>query len=388
MIRVLFIPRWYPNRYDPMPGLFIQRQAEALAVHCQVAVIYVQPDPVCPNKYETEFSVENGVRVLRIYFRSHRDGASVLNRTVDAWKYYRAYRRAFRSIRGFDPEIIHAHVLTRTGFIGWRISGAAKIPLVISEHWSRYFRENGTYKGWLRKCLTRLVVREAGAVIAVSSKLRDAMRGCGLDHSRFAVIPNVVEYPQAIDWTFQNKEGPVTMVHISCFDDRSKNISGFLRSLKALSEIRQDFTCLLVGRGPDFDDMKEYAGFLRIPDSCIEFTGMKTGEELEEIMKKADFSVLSSRYETFGTVVIESLAWGVPVVATSTGIAPEVVNEQNGILVPPGDEAAMTGALDRMIDQCRKFDPGAIRISLSDRYTGEKVGLQIMDLYRELLAGK
>ncbi len=149
--------------------------------------------------------------------------------------------------------------------------------------------------------------------------------------------------------------------------------------------MRQDFTCLMVGAGPDWDDMKEYAGFLRIPAPVIQFTGVKTGDEFNEVLSGADFSVLSSNYETFGTVVIESLACGVPVVATSVGVAREEIGEKNGLLVPPGDEKAMTGALYQMLSLCGEYDKDVIRNGIADKYSKETVGKQLVELYRELM---
>ena len=176
------------------------------------------------------------------------------------------------------------------------------------------------------------------------------------------------------------------MVHVSCFEDKSKNISGFLRSLKNLSALRQDFKCLMVGAGPDLEELKEYAGFLKLPGSMVQFTGVKTGSDFAEVLGAADFSVLSSRYETFGTVVVESLACGVPVVATAVGVAKEIIRETNGMLVPPGDEKAMTGALYQMLDLCREYDKTAVRQGISDQYSKETVGKQLVDLYTELIS--
>jgi glycosyltransferase involved in cell wall biosynthesis len=251
--------------------------------------------------------------------------------------------KAYQSIRAFSPDLVHVHILTRIGFIGWRIARRQKVPLVISEHWSRYFPGNNTYRGWLRKAVTKFVIRKAAVMIAVSEPLRNAMSQCGLDHPRWRIVPNVIDTglltPVAV------KHGEVkTMVHISCFEDRSKNISGFLRSLKELLSIRTDFACLMIGAGPDWTELKEYADFLGLPGSIVQFTGLKTGNEFTELLSGACFSVVSSRYETFGTVVIESLACGVPVVATAVGVAPEVINDTNGIIVPPGEETLMTNA--------------------------------------------
>jgi glycosyltransferase involved in cell wall biosynthesis len=384
-IRVLFLPKWYPNRYDPMEGLFIQRQAEALTPFCDVAVIYVHPDAECPNKYEVEFSEEKEVRVLRVYYRTDSFETSAAGKTYGFWRFYRANMKAVHSIRQFSPELIHAHILTRMGLIGWKVSRAKHVPLVISEHWSRYFSENDTYHGWFRKWLTSFIVKKAGAVIAVSEPLRDAMQKCHLENPGYRVIPNVVDAGIFHPGPRDNGNPVKTIVHVSCFEDKSKNISGFLRSLKELSGIRQDFHCMMVGDGPDWDKMKEYAGSLGILDTFVSFTGLKTEEELTEILGKADFSVLSSRYETFATVLIESLACGVPVVSTSVGVAPVVINESNGMLVPPGDEQILTGALNRMVDQCRTYDREAIRAGVLERYSRETVGKDILEIYREVL---
>ncbi|MDP1624039.1 MAG: glycosyltransferase [Bacteroidales bacterium] len=383
-IRVLFLPKWYPNRYDSMPGLFIQRQAEAITPFCDVAVIYVHPDPLCSDKLEVDFSEENDVRVLRVYFKVSAGQHTFLGTALNLWHFYQAHRKAFQSIREFSPDLVHAHILTRMGFIGWRLSRSQNIPLVISEHWSRYFPENNTYRGWLRRLVSGFVVKKAAAVVAVSEPLRKAMQQCSLKNTNFRIIPNVVDMAGMIALPEVAKTGKKTFVHVSCFEDKSKNISGFLRSVKELSELRQDFICLMVGYGPDWEEMKEYAGFLRIHESIIRFTGVKTGNDFVKILSGADFSVLSSRYETFGTVVIESLACGVPVVATEVGVARDVINVENGLLVPPGDEKALTEALNRMLDQCREYDTIRIKDSISDHYSRKSVGDQLVDLYREL----
>jgi glycosyltransferase involved in cell wall biosynthesis len=384
-LRVLFLPKWYPNRYDPMPGLFIRRQAEAITPFCDVAVIYVHPDPHCPNRHEVDFCIENEVRVLRVYYRVNEGQSPFIGKPINLLHHYKAYIRAFRSIHEFSPDLVHAHILTRLGFIGWRIASTQKIPLVISEHWSRYFPENLSYKGWFRKLVTGFVVKRAAAVVAVSEPLRSAMQRHGIDHPDFRIIPNVVERTHLVHGTSGQHSRVKTIVHVSCFEDKSKNISGFLRSVKALSELRQDFVCLMVGEGPDWEDMKDYAGYLRIAGSLVRFTGLKTDLEFEEILGQADLSVLSSRYETFGTVVIESLACGVPVVATSVGVACEVINDTNGILVPPGEDQIMTEALNQMLETCRNYDKELIKNSISDKYSKETVGKQLVSLYRELV---
>jgi glycosyltransferase involved in cell wall biosynthesis len=76
----------------------------------------------------------------------------------------------------------------------------------------------------------------------------------------------------------------------------------------------------------------------------------------------------------------------VPVVATSVGVAREVINKSNGLLVEPGDEKAMTDALFQMMDLCREFDKTIIRQGLADKYSKESVGKDIMSLYKDMLS--
>ena len=109
-LKILFIPRWYPNHEDPMEGLFVQRQAEALATTCNVAVIHIHPVRRGKGKTEAVFTEQNGVRVLQVYLKTGSTG-NAWSRAQSLWKYYRAAMRAVRSIRQFEPDIVHGHIL-------------------------------------------------------------------------------------------------------------------------------------------------------------------------------------------------------------------------------------------------------------------------------------
>lgn len=384
-IKVLFLPRWFPNRYDPMPGLFIQRQAEALTGDCDVAVIYLHPDPHCREKSQVEFAEENQVRVIRIYYRVPENSTNGFSRFLNLWKYYKHGMKAIRSIRAFEPDLIHAHILTRPGVLALRAAGIFGCPYIISEHWSRYFPSNNTYSGTVRHMVTRHIIGKAAAVAAVSGTLKAAMEQWGLTHADFRVIPNVVDTLKFFPPEKSSRQEIKTFIHVSCFDDRAKNISGFLRAVKALSDIRSDFRCILAGEGPDWHDMKDYAGYLRIPDDRITFSGLMAGDRLTELYQQAAFSVLSSRYETFGTVIVESLACGTPVLSTAVGIAPELIKEMNGMIVPGDDDGAMIEALGRMLDKSAQFDRAAIAQNLASRFDPDTVGTMILDMYRDIL---
>ncbi len=71
---------------------------------------------------------------------------------------------------------------------------------------------------------------------------------------------------------------------------------------------------------------------------------------LSALYDSADVFVHASLHETYGMVVAEALARGVPVVGSATGAIPHLVGSDAGLLVPPGDAAALEGALSSVID--------------------------------------
>lgn len=376
---VLFIPRWYPHRYDPMGGLFIERLARALKESCTIVVLYLHSDPDCPNMFETDFAEEHGVEVIRVYYQP---GADMLTRW---FRFYVAFLNGLKILGSYRPDIIHGHILTRHGILALLAARRFGVPFIISEHWSRYFPESNGFKGILRRIATRFVVHRAAALIPVSHRLQEALVASGLIHEVTRVIPNTVDVSRFRILERQGDAEIKTVVHISCFDDRSKNISGFLDVIKAASLQRSDFRCLFIGEGPDLERMKSYAESLELPPDMVVFTGLLENEQLTGVLAAADFSVLSSRYETFGTVVIESMACGVPVLATRTGIVPEIVTPDCGVVVEPGNRDGLAHGFLEMLDRCRTFDKQTLRDKVEGRFSDDTVAAATMNLYHEVL---
>ncbi|MCX6245427.1 MAG: glycosyltransferase [Bacteroidetes bacterium] len=384
-LNILFLPRWYPHRYDPMPGLFIQQQAEAVAAECNVAVLYVHADSQAANRYEIDLSEENGVHVVRVYYRLAAERIALIAGFVKIWRFFRAHALGLKVLRSFQPDLVHVHVLTREGVVALWNKILHGTPYVITEHWSRYLPASSSFHGWFRKIITRKVVRSAAAMITVSGTLKEAMQKFRLKNRDWFIIHNPVDTRR-----FTIGEGHSTgdrkrFIHISCFEDRPKNISGFLVAVKKLAEHRDDFEACLIGDGPEFRMWKARAEEMEIPVTLLSFAGLKEDEYLVNEIQSSDFLVLSSNYETFGTVVIECLSCGIPVVATNVGIVPEVINGDNGIILPPGNQEALENAIDRMLDKCRTYNKQKIREQVASAFSKEKIAGELVKIYSACL---
>ncbi len=386
--KILFLPRWYPNRYDPMPGLFIRRHALSVAGNFRVAVLYVHLDTEKRDfAYDFEQTDNLGILELTIYYRSCKSGFRQLASLVNLLRFFIAHFKGFRLLKKEfgKPDLLHVNVLTRLGFIVFIYRIFTGKPYVITEHWTRYLPGMNNFNGFVRKKLTKLVVKHASAVLPVTLNLQQAMQKHGLLNSNYQVIPNVVDTELFKPMDFPASDSRKMFIHVSCFDDRQKNISGILRVLKRLSEKRKDWICTMVGDGIHFDQLMEYAEKLGLKDTFVVFTGLKENKELITLMQKACFQVMFSRYENLPVVIPESFACGVPFISTNVGGIAEHIHKNLGLLIASEDETALLDSIGFMLDSTGKYDKAVIRQYALDHFSNEVIGKQISGVYYQIL---
>ena len=342
-MKVLFLTPWYPTEQDAMAGLFVQKHAQAVSAQ----------------------GVD--VRVL------HSQTWSELLR---GW-------RQLRREWGL-PDVVQLNVIQKQGLLALHLKQRYKIPYIIVEHWSGYLPENGQFmrmSAYKRRLYAR-IARHASALLCVSNRLAEAMRQCGVTNADTRKINNVVE-----DFFYDKVESKVESVkvflHVSCFDERAKNVKGLLRAAKALANQRQDWQLVLVGTGVDYKEVRAYADELKFPKGLLRWTGELAPRQVAEELAQADVFVLPSNYENAPVVISESLAEGVPVLSTRAGGIPEMISSECGILVPPRNDSALTEAMATMLDHCHEYDRDTIR-KAGQQYSYQAVGSQLANIYREV----
>lgn len=390
-LKVLYLARWYPNRWDPMLGLFIKRHAEAANSCSDVGVVYAQQieERICEYQtYLTDFNEENNVPTAKVYYLSSKVKLFYINKLINIFRFFRANIIGIRRIKKHLGEfnIVHVHVLSRLGIIALYYRIFHRKPYGISEHWSRYLDLTGSFNGFARKLVTRVIVKYASFITTVTYNLANAMQSHNLKNDNYIVLPNVV------DSVFLNKPNtslqkndPVKFIHVSCFEDKSKNISGLLRTISELSKIRNDFDFRLVGDGMDMDSLRDYASKLGLTDKQVIFTGLLEGAKLAGEMAAADMMIVFSNYENFPVVINESLSLGIPVLATRVGGIPERINNDNGVLIDAGDEDQLLANLISFLDDKSSFNMDNIKMEAREEFSPTTIGKTLCDLYSQTI---
>jgi len=368
---ILFLPTWYPHRYDSMDGLFVRKHALAVSKFVNVTILYLHEDNLISS---TEIVRQNaeGLNEIIIYYKSSKSFSHI------------SYKQAF--MKGWDyvlqyfglPDVTHVHVLGKTGLCAYWLKKKYNIPYVVTEHWSGFLENNFRYKGFWRKRMTELVVRNAYCIMPVSQHLADRMITLGLK-GNYQVVHNVVDDFFYSDDVEKTKSDKVRLLHVSCFDDEPKNITGLLNVIAKLRQKRKDFTLTLVGAGRNLQKCKALSERLLISDICT-FTGEMTPHEVAQLMKQHDVFVMFSNYENAPVVLSEALAVGIPVVATKVGGIPEMVSANEGILVEPKQENNLLSALNTMCDNYLLYDKNEIK-KQGLKYSFDLVGKQLDKIY-------
>jgi len=370
-----------------MPGLFIKRHAESVTKHCNISVLYVHSDDqIRINKTEISITLEDEIQTCRIYFQKSQFPMPVIARLINLLKFFFYNFKGIKLISHSDrkPDLIHVNVLTRLGLIALIYGFFTKTPYVITEHWTRYLPEVNSFKGSFRKMITGMVVRNAKAVMPVTENLQQAMQSHGLKNKNYQVIPNVVDVDLFIPCSDQKTHTIKKIVHLSCFTDAQKNISGVLRVIKKLSTIRQDFKLHFIGEGEDFDRMKQISDEYKLTNNLVFFEGMLQGKKLADNISSADLMILFSHYENLPVVILESFACGVPVISSRVGGIHEHLNNKRGALVDAGNEDQFLKILNHTLDELAFFNKNEIRQYAIEHFSKKVIGKKLYDIYTSI----
>jgi glycosyltransferase involved in cell wall biosynthesis len=384
---VFHIPKWYPNRYDMLLGIFVKRHILSTMPATLPVVISVMASQNSEYWYELEESLEEGIQTYRCYYKKKITGIVSLDKLIKLllyfWLVMKIYRQA--KVKIGKPCVVHAHVLLRTAVAARFIAGFDHVPYVLLEHSSAFIRQELKVFHALTLPLAQYVVRKASAVMTVSSCLAKGMQEkCKLKNESYQVIYNSVN----TEVFYEKQELPIRaikeLLYVAEFDNTSKNITGLLETVATLYQKRKDFSVNIVGYGKDEAVLHQLSKSLNIFDQAVFFRGKLTAAQVAQHIQQADALLMFSNFETLSCIITESLCCGTPVISTAVGGIVEIIHPANGLLVPKGDQVAMQRAIERVLDNEIVFDKHQIAKQAHALFSHQAVGEKLVSVYKQV----
>jgi glycosyltransferase involved in cell wall biosynthesis len=275
-----------------------------------------------------------------------------------------AARRAFeRYVRRHGlPDIVHGHDPLWGGWIANMLARDSGRVSILTVHTSAFARDLASPG---ERELAGRVLNEADVVSGVSESLATSLRRqFGVEEP--AVLPNVVDDDFLRNPRAPRRDESFVFFSAGSLDDNKNHallLEAFARCVRGAPA-----TLRIAGDGPLRSTLAAQARALGV-EAQVSFLGWVDKAGMLRELSAADCFVLSSHYETFGVVLIEALASGVPVVATRCGGPEGVVTSECGLIVEPDDVAALATAMLRIREFRAAYDAEGLR-----RYAARQFG--------------
>jgi glycosyltransferase involved in cell wall biosynthesis len=292
-------------------------------------------------------------------------------------------------LRERRPEIVHPFLLTASLY-GRLASILADVPIVLGTEVNVY--EN---KRRAHAIAERLLMKGTDAVIVSAESVRDFYsKQVHASPKKIEVIYNAVDW-SALDATLTRDAMRASLALpadavVACIIARLTEQKGHRYLLDAIANTPAlaDLHVLVVGNGELRDDLRARADTLGL-GTRIRFLGAR--RDLGNLLQACDIFAMPSLWEGLPLSMVLAMGSGLPVVATRVAGIPEVVRDgETGLLVPPGDSAALGAALAQLTtDAALRLRVGsAARHFVRPRFGVESYVAAITKLYDRLLAAE
>ncbi len=275
-------------------------------------------------------------------------GVEPFNKFANKHLFFSRVPRVRRMMREFDPDVVFAPYLSSNGLLA---ALTRRTPLVVAAVGGDVFNANGR-KGlglWFREATIRHVCKRAALINTVAQNLTDELLRLGVDErklmqlnfgadvDRFAADPAMPRHP-------------ATRLICTRKHEKVYDIASVVRALARLRDAGREFHCTFLGGGslvPENRRLAEEAGLA----SRVTFTDHVDHDEVPGILRSADIYISATHSDGTSVSLLEAMASGLlPVVSRIDANTPWVVDEDNGLLFEPGDDAALAACLTRAMD--------------------------------------
>ena len=380
---ILWLPSWYPCKLTPYDGDFIQRHAQAVSLYHPVHVLHIIRDKegTVTKDISVEERQDGNLKETIIYYYCKPSFFKLADSFLSIRKYTRTYQDflAGHFAEYGLPSLVHVHIAFKAGIIAKWIRKNRGVEYLITEQWTVYLEEakpNFSNLSFSARYLISKIMNDALLITPVSEYLAAAIQK-KWPSAECEIVPNVVNtaifYPEE-----KAASGKLKLIHISTLAYQ-KDPESLIEAAGILKRSGVDFSLDIFG--PVNEQVQSLIAKEGV-DDCINMKGEVPQNILAEYMMHADALVLYSRYETFGCVLIEANACGIPVIVPDTKLMHEIVeNNVNGILVHPASSSALAEALINFSKIKDSFSKQKIAAHAAAKYSYARVGKMYSEIY-------
>jgi glycosyltransferase involved in cell wall biosynthesis len=294
-------------------------------------------------------------------------------------------------VREFGPDLYQSH-----GYKGSLLGPRAQR---LGAAWQAVFhgftRENRLVRLYHR--LDARWLRRADEVIVVARPFADLLAARGVPRQRMTWVANAIDEGRLREaasgerlnaaWREGLPADAILAGVIGRFSPE-KGPDHFLRALAIAARREPRLHAVMVGDGPMWESCRKMADALGL-GSRVRFAGFRA--DVATLYEALDMLVIASRSEGMPMVLLEAMLMGAPVIATEVGALPDVVVDgESGLLVAPGDEEALAGAMARLAGD------GAMRVRLAaaagrlarERFSADRRAEILLERAQRLVEGR
>jgi N-acetyl-alpha-D-glucosaminyl L-malate synthase BshA len=399
-LRIAIVSHAYPTFSGGNAGEFVHGLASAISYlgHGVHAVIpweesmkdHKQMDEVQLHPYQAYDRVSYG-KASNAYVRSPR--------LAVALSLARAGKKLYQVVREYDIDIIHAHWAIPMGFVAGLVKSITGNPLVISMHGRDVYvnPEAGFIVPtlWYVKPFLHFAFKYADQLIAVSNNCLNHALSVGAPIEKMQVIYNGANvsrfFPsnEGIDEIRAKYNIPLDaklLLTVRSLTFR-KGLDVFIRCIPKILEDEPKTVALIVGDGPERENLKTLAKELGVWDKII-FSGHVPNAQLPSYENSCDLFVIPSREEGFGVAAAEAMACGKPIVGTTAGGLNETIDHnRTGLLVEPDNPKQLAEAIKRILNNdelATQLGDNAREKVLTD-FNWDHIAQRTIEVYKQVL---
>lgn len=387
---VVVIPSWYP----PYGGSFFREHAMALARYGQMDVtVLARHMPglkngplrwLMPFQGKTVSKPEAGLTekinwLRRIPLADKKNTERWVNCIVADFKRHLQHNP--------KPSLVQAQSSMWAGLAAAEIKKKWGVPYVLTEHRGRFVSGkdgNLLIMHWHRPLL-HTAFSNASHILTVSRSLQPGILEVVPEKAtQMSVIPNMVDTSFFTPGAEESKNAKFTFLCIAHLE-RHKGLHTLIMAFADLAKSMVDSPQLIIaGDGSLGKELRTMVKDLGV-EKQITFKGKLDKTAIRELLWQSNALVVASLFESFGVVIAEAMACGIPVVATPSGGPQEIITPQTGLVSESHDVCSLKNTLQHFMEAYPGYDKETIRAYALDMFGQKNTIQKYIALYRQII---